>query len=111
MWLCSRKKQKLDIVQRAGVVVALVLTYALTLTLLPNPRQRPSATTGKITTNTTTPSADDTLASSSIEQPGGPVVQVVFPDLLPAFISRFAGDSFVCQLSRSNQSLSLLPKC
>ena len=100
-----QQKQYLDIVYPAhpGVVVAVALTYALTVTLLPPPRHHPTTSDGRKTTTPTTdgkttttpptntgkiastPSDDDSHASPGIEQPGGPVVQVALPDVLPAF--------------------------
>ena len=68
-----------------GVVVAVVLTYALIVSLLPPPHRPPSPTTtttadnGKTTppptTGNITASADDSHAN---EHPGGSVVQVLF---------------------------------
>ena len=86
-----------------GVVVAVVLTYALIVSLLPPPHRPPSPTTtttadnGKTTPPTTgniTASADDSHAN---EHPGGSVVQVLFQifcqnfatflDLIISFVS------------------------
>ena len=66
--------------------MAVALTYALTVTLLPPPHHHATTTTatGRKTTTTTdvkttTPtSADDSHESPGIEQPGGLVVQVLF---------------------------------
>ena len=73
-----------------GVVVAVVLTYALIVSLLPPPH-RPPATTStdnrKTTPHTTgkiTVSADDSHAS---EHPGGSVVQVLFQIFCQNFVT------------------------
>ena len=77
-----------------GVVVAVVLTYALIVSLLPPPHRPPSPTTttttadnGKTTPPTTgniTASADDSHAS---EHPGGSVVQVLFQIFCQNFVT------------------------
>ena len=91
VWFCSRNK--ILTLFTSGVVVAVALTYALTVTLLPPPHHHASTTTatGRKTTTTTDvkttipTSADDSHESPGIEQPGGPVVQVLFQICCLAF--------------------------
>ena len=73
-----------------GVVVAVVLTYALIVSLLPPPH-RPPTTTSTDNWKTTPPStekittyADDSHAN---EHPGGSVVQVLFQIFCQNFVT------------------------
>ena len=115
---CHGQKPNLDNVHIVpGVVVAVVLTYALIVSLLPPPHRPPSPTTtttadnGKTTPPTTgniTASADDSHAN---EHPGGSVVQVLFQICCQNFASFLNFPDLTQPWSRSGQNMLPLKSC